>query len=166
MAPGEAIRMEGNMIIPARTVRLMRIGVVSDWAVFSIHHAYEAGLSHDPMPISMVIGATVMLVPTLAFLGRYERTGGQLGFVLFSTVTLIAWVGFAGLWEGFYGHTLKDILYFFFHVPPAALPRSALGLKYDVPTDVFGEATGVLPFLLSTWVAVAWLQLAVHRRAA
>lgn len=51
-----------------------------------------------------------------------------------------------------------------FHVQPAALPRSPLGTRYDVPTNFFGELTGVLPFAFAILAAVAWGRLALERR--
>jgi cellobiose-specific phosphotransferase system component IIC len=151
--------------MPTYAMRLVRLGVISSWAVFSIHHAYEAGLAHSNGPIGIVVISSVILLATLALLERYERTGSQPVYALFSVVTLLWWVGATGLVEGFYGHVLKDILYFFFHVAPAALPRTSLGLTYDVPTNLFGEVTGVLPFVFAILVAVAWFRLEVQRRA-
>lgn len=145
--------------------RLMRLGVVSSWAVFSMHHAYEAGLAHANGPIEIVIISTIILLATLALLDHYERTSSQLVYVLFSVAIFLWWVGANGLVEGFYGHTLKDILYFFFHVAPAALPRTPLGNIYDVPTNIFGEVTGVLPFVFAILIIVAWFRLEVQRRA-
>lgn len=153
------------MSISTQAVRLVRIGMVSSWAVFSIHHAYEAGLAHANGPIEIVIISTIILVATLVLLDRYERTGNLLAYILFSVITLLWWAGVLGLVEGFYGHTLKDILYFVFHVAPAALPRDRIGLMYDVPTNVFGEVTGVLPFVFGIWIAIAWVRLESQRRA-
>jgi hypothetical protein len=138
-----------HVAMPSQAAHLARVGIVSGWAVFSMHHAYEAGLAQASGPLGIVVLSTVMLLATLVLLDRYERTGSQGACALFSVITLLWWVGAYGLVEGFYGHTLKDILYFFFHVAPAALPRTPLGLTYDVPTNVFGEVTGVLPFILS-----------------
>jgi hypothetical protein len=151
--------------MPIHAIRLVRIGVVSTWAAFSIHHAYEAGLAHSNGPIVIVVISTVILLATLALLERYERTDSQSVYALFSVLTLLWWVGANGLVEGFYGHTLKDLLYFLFRVAPAALPRTPLGLTYDVPTNLFGEVTGVLPFVFAILVAVAWFRLEVQRRA-
>ena len=148
------------MPAPAYPTQLLRTGVVATWAIFSIHHAYEAGLSRAGMPIDTVVAATVVLLLTLVLLDRYGRTGGRWAFVTLSVVTLVAWVGTVGLVEGLYGHTLKDVLFWIFDMPPGALPRTNLGLLYDVPTDVFGEVTGVLPFFLGIWIAISWAQMA------
>lgn len=153
------------MNISTQTIRLVRIGIVSSWAVFSIHHAYEAGLARANGPIGMVVLSTIVLIAALALLDLYERTNNLSIYTLFSVVTLLWWVGALGLVEGLYGHTLKDILYFFFHVAPAALPRTPLGLTYDVPTNFFGELTGVLPFVFGIWIAIAWIRMEGQRRA-
>jgi hypothetical protein len=151
--------------ISTQAIRLMRIGIVSSWAVFSIHHAYEAGLARANSPIGMVVLSTIVLIATFVLLDLWERTGSLPIYAFFSVVTLFWWVGALGLIEGLYGHTLKDILYFFFHVAPAALPRAPIGLTYDVPTNVFGEVTGVLPFVFGIWIAIAWVRLESQRRA-
>lgn len=150
---------------------LLGLGVFASWGVFSIHHAYEAGLAQVDSPleaasaIEMTIISSVMLVTTLAFLHLYRRNRDRKTFLLFSAVTLFWWVGITGLVEGFYSHTLKDVLYFFFNVSPATMPMpmATLSLAYDVPTNVFGEATGILPFVFGVLTAVAWRSLSKER---
>ncbi len=150
--------------VSMQPIRLLVIGIISGWAVFCIHHAYEAGLARSNGPIAIVCVCTAVLIATLVLLEAYKRTGHLGTYVLFS-VTLLWWVGALGLIEGFYGHVLKDILYFLFHVAPTALPRAPLGLTYDVPTNVFGELTGILPFLSALLVVVGWVRLEIQRRA-
>ncbi len=153
---------------------LLGIGVIASWGVYSIHHAYEAGLAQVSSPsdaasaIEMAMTSSVLLVTTFGLLHLYRRTGGRSTFVLFSAVTLFWWVGITGFVEGFYAHTLKDTLYFLFNVSPASMPMpmANLSLVYDVPTNVFGEATGILPFVFGVLTAVAWRDLSKERSIA
>jgi hypothetical protein len=147
-------------------------GVIAIWGVYSIHHAYEAGLAQAAAPdaaagaIDVVIVSTAMLIVTALLIARYGQTKGRRAFVLLTVLVLLFWIGILGFFEGFYSHTLKDVLFFFFNVPPSALPLPAplqvIGLIYDVPTNVFGETTGVLPFFLGIWIAIAWRRLAAR----
>lgn len=141
----------------------MRTGVVSLWAVGSIHHAYGAGRFDTPLRLLEVALVTVVMAVTLALLRRYERTGGQRAYTLFTAVTLVYWVFLSGLFHGFYGHVLKVVSFFFFD---SSLPRFAEGMGDGPPTDLFFEATGVLCFLLGIWIVVAWRRLAGARRSA
>ncbi len=148
---------------------LLGFGVIASWGVFSIHHAYEAGLAQVGSPseaasaIEMIIISSAMLATTFGLLHLYRRNGGRKTFALFSAVTLFWWVGITGLVEGFYSHTLKDVLYFFFNVSLATMPMATLSLTYDVPTNVFGEATGILPLVFGVLTAVAWRSLSKER---
>ncbi len=148
-------------------------GVIAIWGVYSIHHAYEAGLAQAAAPdaaagaIDVIVVSTVMLIITATLVSRYGRTKGRPAFVLLSVLVWVFWIGILGLFEGFYSHTLKDILYFFFNVPPATLPLPAplrvIGLIYDIPTNAFGETTGILPFFIGIWIAITWWRLAAQR---
>jgi len=155
------------MSIMSHAFRQMCASLVALWAITSIHHAYEAArypAQHNPSAlVSGVGGFTVLLLLTLALLGRYERTGGMPGYYLFTAVVGLVWVGGAGVYLSAYYYVLRN-LPFLTHAAPLATLRDLWPVEQTPPNDLFHEGTGSLIFFFAVWVALAWLRLERARR--
>src|SRR5262245_37208193 len=129
------------MTIPSQAVRQARGSVVALWAVVSVHHAYEAGHYQDPGKLLGLGFATVMFAVALVALGRYERTGSQRAYALFTAVTLVWWVGLVGMYMGAYNYLLKNVL-FALHAGSPAMLSALFPTEHLPPADVFHEGSG------------------------
>jgi CDP-diglyceride synthetase len=159
-------RKKETMTIFPNTIRQMSTSLVSLWAITAIHHAYEAARYpslHYPSALWAVGGFTVLLLLTLALLGRYERTASRLVYQFFTTIVLLVWVGLIGLYLSANYYVLRNLL-FLTHAVPLSTLRDLWPVEQVPPNDLFHEGTGSLIFFFAIWVAVAWLQLERERR--
>jgi hypothetical protein len=155
------------MPIASHTIRQMYASLVSLWAITAIHHAYEAArypaLHYPSALVGGVGGFTVLLLLTLALLGRYERTGGMPAYYLFTAVVGLVWVGLVGVYLSANFYVLRNLL-FLTHAAPVAILRDLWPVEQAPPNDLFHEGTGSLIFFFAIWVALAWLRLERARR--
>jgi hypothetical protein len=151
----------------SRVFRQMYASLVALWAITAIHHTYEAArypALHYPSALVAGVGAfTVILLLTLALLGRYERTGGMLSYYLFTAVVVLGWVGFVGVNLSANYYVLRNLL-FLTHAASLATLRNLWPVEQMPPNDIFHEGTGSLILFFAIWVAIAWLRLESARR--
>lgn len=127
-------------------------------ALTSVHHAYGAFVYGTPWRLhAALIGAVAapLMLAALAALRRRDRLHEPDTFAFWSFVLLVFFLPVAaiGIFEGAYNHVAKNLIYF--SGAPAALMHALYppGL-YELPDDVFFEATGVLqtfPALIAGW---------------
>ena len=123
----------------------------------SIHHVYGGYVYATPwryhaVPISIVT-AVVMLGALALWRRRPSRLAGGIARIVFLLTTLAIPVISFGLFEGFYNHVVKNLLYFA-GAPAAVLAPLFPPPTYEMPNDVFFEITGVLqvvPAALAAW---------------
>jgi hypothetical protein len=158
---------EETMASVSHTFRQMYASLVALWAITAIHHAYEAArypVLHYPSALVGGVGAfTVLLLLTLALLGRYERAGGNLVYYLFTAVVVVVWVGLVGVYLSANYYVVRNLL-FLTHVAPLATLRDLWPVEQTPPNDLFHEGTGSLIFFFAIWVTIAWLRLKRERR--
>jgi len=155
------------MASASHTFRQMYASLVALWAITAIHHAYEAArypaLHYPSALVEGVGGFTVLLLLTLALLGRYERTGGMISYYFFSVVVIVVWMGAVGVYLSGYYYVSRNLL-FLTHAAPLATLRTIWPVEQAPPNDLFHEGTGSLIVFFAIWVALAWLRLERSRR--
>jgi hypothetical protein len=160
-------RKKETMSIVSHAFRQMYASLIALWAITAIHHAYEAArypAQHYPSALVEGVGAfTVLLLLTLALLGRYERTGGMRAYYLFTAVVAVVWVGLVGVYLSANYYILRNLL-FLTHAAPVAVLCDLWPVEQTPPNDFFHEGTGSLIFFFAIWVAIAWLRLERARR--
>jgi hypothetical protein len=147
--------------------RQMYASLTALWAITAIHHAYEAArypALHYPSALEGGVGGfTILLLLTLALLGRYERTGGMLAYYVFTAIVGLVWVGLVGVYLSANYYVLRNLL-FLTHAAPLSTLRDLWPVEQTPPNDLFHEGTGSLILFFAIWVAVAWLRLERDRR--
>jgi hypothetical protein len=123
----------------------------------SVHHAYGAYVYATPWRYHAVFvsGAAALLIFGSLTLLRRRPSGlpGTLARWLFGLTTLLIPVLAFGVFEGFYNHLVKNVLYF------AGLSATQMAQlfpspTYEMPNDALFEITGilqVLPAALAAW---------------
>lgn len=113
----------------------------------SVHHAYGAYAYSTPWRLHVVIVSTLTAVAMAGLLVVLRRhPGGLVGAIAFwglAAVTLAMPVALIGVFEGLYNHAVKDILYAS-GTSLATMRRLFPPPTYELPNDVFFEATGIL----------------------
>jgi len=115
------------------------------FALTAFHHYYGSVIYRTPWRAHVVLigGITLLLCFLLIWLYHLYQKKFLLNIYL-----LIAFVTFGlliGLFEGFYNHTIKDLLYFSgmtVNTWRSLFPSPA----YEVPDNVLFESTGILQF--------------------
>lgn len=128
----------------------------------SIHHVYGAiryGTSWRYHAVYVSVAALAALIATLPS-GASPKPWR---LVVYGIVGFTVPVGLIGLFEGGYNHVLKNLLYFL-HAPQPWMTHLFPPPLYELPDDVFFEASGILQFplaLVAGWrLAALWR----HRR--
>jgi hypothetical protein len=137
------------------------------YALTIVHHIYGAIAFETPWRYHAAflgLGATVatFVVTRGAAHGRGHRLR-QAAFALLLGLTLVLAVALVGLFEGGYNHGLKVAL-FFVGAAPATMRRLFPPPTYEMPGDVFFEATGVLQLFAGLVAARACITLWRARR--
>jgi peroxiredoxin len=130
-------------------------------ALTTIHHAYGAFAFGTPwrlhilaVVVLVAIGIVVALHHSAAM---SDRLAGRRWAVFATGLILLFPVGAIGLYVGGYNHVLKNLIYF---IGGEAQARALFPPPlYEMPRDVFFEATGIAQFPLSIVTAVLALQL-------
>jgi hypothetical protein len=124
----------------------------------SVHHAYGAYAYHTPWRLHVVfvsaLAAAAMIGPLVVTQRTADETVREIAFSVFTAVVLVVPVALIGLFEGAYNHALKNALYFA-GASSTLMNRLFPPPTYELPNDLFFEATGVLQAVLGS--ITAWL---------
>ena len=124
----------------------------------SVHHAYGAFAYHTPWRLDAVFlsaFAAAAIISSLVVIQRNtDETVREIAFWVFTAVVLVVPVALIGLFEGAYNHALKNALYFA-GASSTLMNRLFPPPTYELPNDVFFEATGVMQAVLGS--ITAWL---------
>jgi len=151
--PSLALRRQQHLHAGAAAIAIL--------ALTSIHHAYGAYAFETPWRLHILaivvpaaIGIVVALSCGAAMSGRPQ---GRRSTLLAALLILLFPVGAIGFYEGGYNHVLKNLVYV---VGGEARARALFPPPlYEMPRDVFFEATGIAQFPLSIAAAVLALRL-------
>ena len=143
---------------------------LSAWLIYVltiIHHVYGAIAFDTPWRHHAAVLGLVGIGATRLFMWGATRWQTpalrQVATVLLLALTVVLAVGLIGVFEGGYNHAVK-LLLFFGGAEPETMNRLFPPPTYEMPSDVFFEATGVMQFLAALVAARASLALWVHRR--
>ncbi|CAD5294059.1 conserved membrane hypothetical protein [Imperialibacter sp. 89] len=130
----------------------MMLSVLTVYFTTAGHHIYGAILYSTPWRTHIATSGLFWLGLSIALIVAYKAWNRRLILWLFTATTGFFFVGAIGLYEGFYNHMVKNIVYFA-GVPEATLLIYYPPPKYELPNDWLFEVTGVLTFLVCTWCA-------------
>jgi hypothetical protein len=130
-------------------------------ALTAVHHVYGAVAFGTPWRLhvlAIVVPAAIAIFLALrASTAMDGHSAGRLWTVFAALVIFGVPVGVIGIYEGGYNHLLKNLVYFL------GGETRALALfpppTYEMPKDLFFEATGVAQFPLSIAAAVFTIRL-------
>jgi hypothetical protein len=124
----------------------------------SVHHAYGAFAYNTPWRLHAVFlsafAAAVIIGSKVSTQRNADETVREIAFWVFTAVVLVVPVALIGLFEGAYNHALKNALYFA-GASSTLMNRLFPPPTYELPNDVFFEATGVMQAVLGS--ITAWL---------
>jgi hypothetical protein len=136
------------------------IAISSTYLVTSIHHAYGAWLYQTPWRNHIVLEGGAWLGISLLLLcaaKRWKNNWTTFTGIIFS---LFFFFGAIGIYEGFYNHLLKNIL-FFLDLNPWIFEQMYPPPKYNHPDDWLFEITGILSFLAGAAAGILALPLII-----
>jgi hypothetical protein len=123
----------------------------------SVHHAYGAVIYSTPWRLHVLFvtgAAALVMLGALAVERAHPSDSLRIAARwLFVAVVLSIPVLFFGVFEGFYNHVLKDVL-FFAGLPANEMVRLFPPPRYEMPGDAFFEITGVLQVVPSALAAL------------
>lgn len=137
-------------------------GGLATLGLTAAHHVYGAILYETPWrhhaAVVGAVGSLVLWIAYLAYTRHREARRGRIALGVMAAVAGIVAVLLIGLFEGFYNHVLKDVLYF------AGLPLDVHRQlfpppKYELPNDVIFEISGVLQAVTGAYTALALVRL-------
>lgn len=115
------------------------------FALTAFHHYYGSVVYGTPWRAHVVVTGGMVLLLCFLLSGLYRRYQKKLLLNIYLIVALIVFGLLIGLFEGFYNHTVKDLLYF--SGMKVASWRSLFPAPaYEVPDNIVFESTGVLQF--------------------
>jgi hypothetical protein len=119
------------------------VATIGMYVLTSLHHAYGAWLYKTPWRLHVVYQGLIILLITGAFLFLYEWRKKKVFLFLYLVMAGLFFGGLIGLYEGFYNHLVKNILFF------SGLSNNAMrwfypASMYELPNDWLFEITGVL----------------------
>lgn len=127
-----------------------------------IHHVYGAVIYNSPFRLHIVFFVLPVMAVYFVVYSLIRRSPskwyGTVSLWLFMILTLAIPVGMFGLIEGGYNHLMKNILYFGGATQPF-LDRLFPPPTYEMPNDVWFEATGILQFFVGLYSAYRLLEL-------
>lgn len=132
-----------------------------------IHHLYGAIKYDEPFRLHVAIFAIpVILILMASYLGHIKTPPiryRNLSLTIFLAASILFSVGAIGVYEGGYNHVLKNILYF------GGTSRTALDKIYpsiyELPNDIFFEATGILQFVTGLLCGLEIYKFLVRRKS-
>jgi hypothetical protein len=124
----------------------------------SVHHAYGAYAYHTLWRLDAVFvsafAAAAIISSRVVIQRNADETVREIAFWVFTAVVLVVPVALIGLFEGAYNHALKNALYFA-GASVTLMDRLFPPPTYELPNDVFFEATGIMQAALGS--ITAWL---------
>jgi hypothetical protein len=128
----------------------------------SLHHGWGAYIYAAPFRLH-VVALAIPLAILITWLLRSVRSpsyGARLkrGLLLTALALVAVVVAGIGFFEGGYNHIVKNVLYFA-GVPATQLLALFPPPTYEMPDNLFFEATGILQFPVSLFVASAAFRL-------
>ncbi|MFY1673466.1 hypothetical protein ACN27G_26455 [Plantactinospora sp. WMMB334] len=129
------------------------------WAVTFVHHLYGGIAFDSPERGVIALVFTLLLVGTLGLyrLGTARRWAGR----AYRLLVVVVWIGFLGLYEGGFNHTLHVILRWAGD-GDAVQRLYPAGSDAVVSQDVFFQSTGVLTLLVAIGVGFTMLRRPAH----
>lgn len=119
------------------------VATIGLYVLTSLHHAYGAWLYKTPWRLHVVYQGLIILLITGVFLFLYEWRKKKVFLFLYLVIAGLLFGVLIGLYEGFYNHLVKNILYFG-GLPASAMRRFYPASMYELPNDWLFEVTGVL----------------------
>lgn len=137
------------------------VAVLALLALTGIHHAYGAFAFGTPWRLHIIAIAVPVAIAIVAALHLGTvKTGqptGRVSTVLAAILILLFPVAAIGIYEGGYNHVVKNLVYF---IRGEAVTRALFPPPlYEMPHDLFFEATGMAQLPLSIATAVLTLPL-------
>lgn len=126
------------------------ISILAVYLITSIHHIYGAWFYDTPWRNHIAYQGFTWLVLSYAILlvaWKWDKNWLKWVFVLFSGFFFVLAIG---VYEGFYNHVLKNILYFS-GMDSATLSTMYPPPKYELPNDLLFEVTGIITFVVCIW---------------
>jgi multisubunit Na+/H+ antiporter MnhF subunit len=126
-------------------VRQSLFWTIGVFALTAFHHYYGSVIYGTPWRAHVVFigGITLLLCFLLSWL--YNRYQKKFLLNIYLVIALFMFGLLIGLFEGFYNHTIKDLLYF-----SGMKVNSWRSLfpspTYEVPDNILFESTGILQF--------------------
>lgn len=128
----------------------------------SVHHVYGAIHYQTPWRLhSLHLNIPIFLIAIVLGYLIERKSSTHLGrYSLYALLAIISivWILWVGVYEGFYNHLVKDILFF------SPLPLKQFNILfppsiYENPNDVFFEITGTLQLAPLPWIFRSCVQL-------
>lgn len=129
----------------------------------SIHHVYGAITYATPWRLHVLFFSVPMIVVTLILdrLLAHTRDNRWI-FRLYWALTLLASIILIGVFEGLYNHVLKNIL-FMLRFPENEMVKLYPRGIYEMPDNLFFEATGVLQGVIAVVLITYFIRLVRNR---
>lgn len=126
----------------------------------TVHHIYGAIVHNTPWRMHVALVSIPIIIFTSVVSKTINKQYDYKKIVLwiFWSVTLIVPVMSIGLFEGFYNHLLKNVL-FFSGTGYDTLQRMFPAPKYEMPNDFFFEFTGICQAIVTVPLIICFIQL-------
>jgi hypothetical protein len=124
------------------------IATAAVYALTAFHHYYGSRVYGTPWRAHVVVAGVPALLFCLLFMVLYQRFGMRVFLGVYLLACFVLFSLFIGLFEGFYNHLVKDVLFFSGmkeHSWRMLFPSPA----YEKPNDLVFEATGILQFFVA-----------------
>lgn len=122
---------------------------IAAMALTTFHHAYGAVIYEAPfrkhVAVIVVLVTLVMLIAYNRILKSRSPVSSRIALWVFLAVTVLMSIAGIGLFEGFYNHLMKNIL-FFSGMSPVTFNQFFPAPAYEIPNDFLFETTGILQF--------------------
>jgi len=146
---------------PSPYARRLVIGAIATLGVTAAHHVYGGVRYATPWRIHGAVFALAVAAVLLALFAAYRRAAGppgrRAGWALAILAVLVPVLA-TGVFEGFYNHLIKDLL-FVVGLPHGAWLRLFPPSAYVLPDDAWFELTGIAQVIPAAVTAVAAVRL-------
>lgn len=143
------------ILLPKQNSIRLLISVAALVILTSVHHAYGAFVYQTPwrlhtLPINFIL---FFVVSGLIFYSHKNLPRAHIARVFGVGLILVTWLGWVGLYEGFYNHLIKDSLYYL-GFSPAVMNTMFPPPVYEMPNNLIFEVTGILQLLPLPYIAI------------